>query len=127
MCGCDGKTHGNECAAHWAGTNVFYKGACKSCPELSNDFAKAVIKAKNCNPLINKISCTMKVSSNLGCPCPTFIEDTNTAAIDDMNTAKSRWTLQGCKQWPCGMSCGPPPKKAICLGRSSYGICTDQK
>ncbi len=127
MCGCDGKTHGNQCAAHWAGVNVAYKGKCKTCTELNKDYSEAVVKAKACNPLINKISCTRKVNSNLGCPCPTFIEDSNTAAVKEMDTALDRWHLQGCKQWACGMSCGPPPKSAACVGRSANGVCTDKQ
>jgi hypothetical protein len=35
VCGCDDKTYGNPCAAHWAGTNVAYKGACNNCGKTS--------------------------------------------------------------------------------------------
>lgn len=35
VCGCDDKTYGNPCAAHWAGTNVAYKGACNNCSKTS--------------------------------------------------------------------------------------------
>ena len=126
VCGCDGKTHGNPCAANWAGVNVAYKGKCKSCSQLNTDYSNAVVQAKSCNPLINKISCTVKVNNNLGCPCPTFIENSNTAAVASMNTAKHNWDRQGCIEWDCGMSCGSPPKSAACVGRSANGVCTDQ-
>ena len=126
VCGCDNKIHGNACAAAWAGANVAYKGACKTCSELNTEYTEAVVKAKACNPLINKLQCTQKVDNNLGCPCPTYIEPGNPAALAALNLARHRWEQQGCTQWDCGMSCGKPPTGGACLGRSQNGVCTDQ-
>jgi len=39
VCGCDGKTYGNECDANGAGMNVMASGACGTKPELCGGFA----------------------------------------------------------------------------------------
>lgn len=129
VCGCDGKTHGNECAAHAAGTNIAYQGPCQTCAQLSTAFSKAVQDAKACNPYINSLQCQIKTKNSLGCPCLTFIEKANAAAIKSMNEAQSKWTAQGCAEWDCGRSCGPEPKSAICQMTSvgTQGICQDKK
>ncbi len=123
VCGCDGKTYSNGCKADWA---VAYKGACKTCSQWNKEYTEAVVKARACNPLINKLQCTKKVDSNLGCPCPTYIEPGNTKAVAAMDLIRKRWKLQGCTEWDCGMSCGKAPTGGACLGRSQTGVCADQ-
>ena len=123
VCGCDGKTHGNACAAHWAGANIAYKGKCQTCSELSTLYTEAVLQAKKCCLPCSKPQCTYKVKNNLICPCYTYIETDNTAALSDMQRALAKWTAQKCKTMDCGMSCGPEPKGGSCGGVT--GTCKD--
>ena len=123
VCGCDGKTHGNPCAANWAGTNMAYKGKCQTCAELSAGYSKAVAPALKCCATCSKAQCTYKVKTNLICPCYTYIDTANTAELTAMQQALAKWTAQQCKEMGCGMSCGPEPKGAYCAGPTTSGVC----
>ena len=123
VCGCDGKTHGNPCAARWAGSNIAYKGKCLTCVELSTEYSKAIPPAMNCCSTCSKPQCTYKVKTNLICPCYTYVDTANTTALTAMQQALAKWTAQQCKEMDCGMSCGPEPKGAICAGSPAGGTC----
>ena len=123
VCGCDGKTHGNACAARWAGSNIAYKGKCQTCVELSTSYTKAVQQANKCCATCSKPQCTYLVKTNLICPCYTYIEVANTAALTSMQQALARWTTQQCTEKDCGLSCGPKPKGAHCGGTPAMGTC----
>jgi len=123
VCGCDSKTYGNPCAARWAGSNIAYRGKCLTCVELSSEYAKTIRPAMNCSASSSKPQCTYKVKTNLICPCYTYVDMANTAALTAMQQALAKWTAQRCKEMNCGMSCGPEPKGAYCAGAPTGGMC----
>ena len=131
VCGCDGKQYGNTCGAHSQGINVANKGLCKSkCQELEKQYATALLKAKTCCATCTFLvaECTKKVQSALPCGCPTFINATNTAAVQSLTALQSQWKAGNCSSQ---ISCPPggacmPLTKGVCDGFGATGYCKDK-
>jgi hypothetical protein len=143
VCGCDGKTYCNACAAWKAGVSTDPSGAAcnkKSCAQLNQDYMKAVKQAKTCCPTCNQADqCSLLVWHALptGCPCPcqTYVNASNKKALQQMKDLEQEWLAENCGP---GL---PPPKSSICCdlypacqslefgatctGTSSQGTCKD--
>lgn len=129
VCGCDGKTYGNDCMAWSKGISIAYLGACsaKKCQDLFNDYKAAVAKAKICCPMCNSIQCQKKVKHQLVCGCNTYVQITNTAQLQLMDQLKKDWTNLDCaKSWACpGVAC-PAVNGASCVPDAvGSGTCKD--
>jgi len=122
VCGCDGKTHDNECFAHAAGTSVKKKGPCVDCVALNQAYVVAVKAAKKCCPMCDSIQCVKKVKTELACPCDTFVEASNSAAIQTMAALEQQWASAACGPVGCPPVPCPPVTGSTC---DAGGICQD--
>jgi hypothetical protein len=148
VCGCDGKTHGNSCAAHQAGTNIAHKGACSDpmCGQASctvvNDCCSceaidtAKTKAKPCPALCEQPLCGGLLFKQPEAYCVKglcFLADAKTTCSADKDCVLVN-DCCGCAALPkavtapsCSQSCFAPAcagmgagqAKARCLG----GVC----
>jgi hypothetical protein len=117
VCGCDGKTYANDCLAGTAGVNVAYTGNCQTCGDLNKAYIKAVQQAKKCCPQCAMLQCTMKASSELACPCTTYVEPINTTAVAEMQSLQAKWIKAGCMT----NGCPPLPCPQVSGGACGFG------
>jgi hypothetical protein len=68
--------------------------------------------------MCNSIQCVTKVKNELSCPCDTFVESSNTAAIQMMTSLEQQWVAAKCP----GTACRLPVKGSTC---GTGGICRD--
>lgn len=124
VCGCEGKTYANDCLAGAAGVNVAYTGNCQTCGDLNKAYIQAVQQAKKCCPQCAVLQCTMKTSSELACPCTTYVEQGNSAAINTMQSLQAKWLKAGCMT----NGCPPVPCPNVTGGACGFGalsVCQD--
>lgn len=96
----------------------------KTCAQLEADYAKALAKAKSCSGILPVVQCAESVQDELACPCPTFVEATNTAAIAELKALEKQWKDDGCNVIVCPAIACVSPGSAAC---SSAGVCQDLK
>jgi len=75
---------------------------------VKSDLA-ALALAKKCSPMLPVQQCTQLADNKLACPCKTFVNPNNTAALGTMSSLKSQWLAQGCnKGIYCPLGCMMP-------------------
>jgi len=74
-----------------SGTTGSYAG----CQEVRQEYARALHGARRCDPFFDGLQCQETLSS-LPCDCPTPIEGTNTAALEQLNTIRARYERLEC-------------------------------
>ena len=103
-------------------------GGQPSCDALTAQFATAMVEAKQCNPLVNTLQCTLEIKSALRCGCPTFVNPGNASAVDTLKQLETQWQSMGCAlPTPCPSSC-PAPQGSGCVqdgSASDSGRCQD--
>ncbi len=126
VCGCDGKTYNSSCDAHTAGVNVKSSGACGGdCVALNAAYIAEVAKTKICCADCAGVQCHTKGKTELGCPCPTFL---NTAISPAMKQLQAQWDATMCAaNWGCDAALCPTPQSAYCHtnGPGMLGTCKD--
>jgi hypothetical protein len=109
---------------------VANQGDCNQqlCITLNQSYIAAVQQAKSCCSMCDMISCTLKVKTELACPCDTYVEASNTAAIQTMKSAEAQWNALNCGLgWACPAMPCPWVSGANCVPTSSTpgGYCMD--
>jgi hypothetical protein len=127
-CGCDGAIYCGSCMAHKAGVNVTKREHCMNCAQVNKAYMDAVASAKACSPMDPSIQCTLKVwhalPTSCPCPCETYVNPANTAAIKKIKTMEALWLAK-----TCGPGLPPPPDNTCCAlypmcAKVTSGSCT---
>ncbi len=76
-----------------------------TCEELNKQYRAQLSEAKKCISDINMPQCQAKVSGDLSCGCPLFVNNAST-----LNKLSQQWTSLNCHKLmpPCGIKCSPP-------------------
>lgn len=132
VCGIDGTTYDAACGIECVPVEVECSGECPcvDCDELQELYQAALGAARACSPFIDMEQCTAQVGSELACPCPTYVNPENTAALSTLAELQSQWAAAG-----CGDDVGCPavecevPIAALCepqAGSGDTGRCVDE-
>jgi hypothetical protein len=93
------------------------------CAALQKSYLDKVQAAKQCNLVVPKPLCMVKVDSELACPCQTYVD----SASAELAALKAQWQAAGCKgPGTCG-AC-KPIIGATCEAPagSNLGVCKDK-
>ncbi|MBI3206761.1 MAG: hypothetical protein HYZ29_34820, partial [Myxococcales bacterium] len=100
-----------------------------TCSDLEKSYQTALAAAKTCNPFLSVEQCTKSTDDELPCPCPTFVNPTNSSDLTKLSDLKTAWVKNKCN---VGVACPavmcPQPSGATCSqsGGSKAGACTDK-
>ena len=133
VCGEDGMTYNANCGVECVPVRIDCEGECPcdgppSCSDLELEYAEVLKTAKNCSPMLAVEQCLVPAQTELACPCPTWVEQANSAAIMRLAELQSLWNQLNCQN---GVGCPdvecPMPAGASCLPNSNgtSGSCTD--
>lgn len=96
----------------------------KACAKLAADYLIALAAAKKCSPMLPVVQCTLLVDDKLPCPCKTWVEKGNTAAVAQLNALKAQWTAFNCHK---GIACPAIPCPSPGKGQCTNSGCVDKK
>jgi len=122
--GCGGKTVVDGAAPGTGGAG----GSSMTCAELTVAYLGQIALAKACSVELAVLQCTLQVDSDLGCPCPIYVNPTNTAAVSMLADLRAAWNAEGCVGVDCDAGLCPVPGGSTCMPQgpgSGPGVCTD--
>jgi hypothetical protein len=129
VCGVDGQTHNAGCGDECVPVEIACRNECPclSCDDLREAYIETIAEAKACNPLIDFNECNELVPDQLDCPCSTYINPGNQAALDTLADLRARFEANACSSGACPAVECEPAASAACVGDSeSNGVCQDQ-
>jgi PPE-repeat protein len=99
-----------------------------TCSDLAKSYATALAAAKTCNPFLSVLQCTKSVSDELPCPCPTFVNPSNSSEMTQLTDLQTAWLKNKCNVGViCPAVACPQPSGATCSqsSGSKAGTCKD--
>jgi hypothetical protein len=97
-----------------------------ACTNLDKLYTATVTLAKKCNPPLPE--CTLKVKTQLTCPCETFVSTSDKTDVAKLSSLESQWGSLGCTTvgWVCPAIACPNVTSATCSKTVSGGaLCVD--
>lgn len=129
VCGVDGRTYDATCGEQCVPVEIACQGECPcpTCDTLHQQYLEAIDDAQVCDPGINLAQCTLQLDDQLACPCPTFVNPSNAAAIRQAQSLQAQWDALGCSaQVNCPAVECIAPMSASCVANSiAIGACID--
>jgi hypothetical protein len=99
-----------------------------SCDEIDVAYLEQVALAKACSVELQVTQCTLQLDSDLACPCPTYVNPANAAAVSMLTQLRTAWNAQSCPGGTCDAGLCPVPDGEGCMPQgpgSGPGMCTD--
>jgi hypothetical protein len=103
-------------------------GSPMSCDEIDVAYLEQVALAKACSVELQVTQCTLQLDSDLACPCPTYVNPANAAAVSMLTQLRTAWNAQSCPGGTCDAGLCPVPDGEGCMPQgpgSGPGMCTD--
>lgn len=130
VCGCDGRTYGNECAAHGAGTSVVHWGPCETTACPPSQFLCPVgthpadTDGDGCLDGCQPVSCPPYYVPDCGGATPIYSNDGCALECPDPTPVSCGGnTINGPTPCPTGEFCDYAPGNAICGFADAPGVC----
>lgn len=90
-------------------------GSTATCDMLESAYAAALAEAKTCNPVLSSLQCTQVVDTELPCPCTTYVNPANAAAVAKLASLRAEFDQKQCME---GIACPAiaciPPQSGGC-------------
>lgn len=129
VCGADGQTYNAGCGDDCVPVEIACRNECPcvSCDDLRAAYLETIAEAKACNPLIDFNECTELVPDRLDCPCSTYVNAGDQAALETLAELRARFEANACSSGACPAVECEPAASAACVGDgASTGVCQDQ-
>jgi hypothetical protein len=99
-----------------------------SCSDIHTAYLEQLALARSCSPEMSVEQCTFQIDTDLGCPCPTYVNPANSSPVFQLLELRNAWNEQGCTEDGCDAGICPTPDGSACLPQgpgSGSGVCTD--
>ena len=100
-----------------------------SCSVIARDYDAVLQRARACNPMAaTAAQCRERVDSQLPCPCPTYANGNDRAALARLAQLAARWRARDCAaEVMCAQVMCQPAKSGNCQSvEGSRGRCLDR-
>jgi hypothetical protein len=99
-----------------------------TCSGIHAAYLEQLALTRTCSPELSVAQCTLQIDSDLGCPCPTYVNPANTGAVAMLSQLSDAWSAQACTEDGCDAGLCPVPDGSACIPHgpgSGAGVCTD--
>ena len=119
VCGVDGNDYDAACGDRCVPVEIACRSACPCgagdrCDVIAGEYRKALEAARVCESLAPVAQCNVVVASGLICGCPTFVNENQREALDQLNVLGDEWNALGCDPGIGCVPCPPPPSGGRC-------------